>query len=225
MAVIETEVDVQAEQFVRNAQVMTLAVEEFRAIESRVIEAAQSKAPRYIKRGLLPPRQRLGLLLDAGAPFLELSTLCGYMQEEDTDGSAAGGSCIAGIGCVSGVNCMILVDDYLTKGGSITPLGSAKRQRMLHLALENKLPVICLAQSGGGNLKLLGDFFGPSGSGFARQARLSEQNIASEKLLADLEQVDFAEWASRFQLLQTSLQASLQTTSQILNLSLIDFLR
>ncbi len=177
MAVMETQVDATAEQFVRNAQVMTLAVEEFRGIESRVIEAAEHKAPRYIQRGLLPPRQRLGLLLDAGAPFLELSTLCGYMQEEDTDGSAAGGSCIAGIGYVAGVNCMVLVDDYLTKGGSITPLGSAKRQRMLQLALENKLPVICLAQSGGGNLKLLGDFFGPSGSGFARQARLSAAGI------------------------------------------------
>ena len=177
MAVIETQVNAQSEQFVRNAEVMALAVEEFRAIESRVIEAAEQKAPRYIKRGLLPPRQRLGLLLDAGAPFLELSTLCGYMQEEDADGSAAGGSCIAGIGYVAGVNCVVLVDDYLTKGGSITPLGSAKRQRMLHLALENKLPVICLAQSGGGNLKLLGDFFGPSGSGFARQARLSAAGI------------------------------------------------
>ncbi len=177
MAVIETQLDTQSEQFVRNAQVMGLAVDEFRAIESRVIEAAELKAPRYIQRGLVPPRQRLGLLLDAGAPFLELSTLCGYMQEEDVDGSGAGGSCIAGIGYVAGVSCMVLVDDYLTKGGSITALGSGKRQRMLHLALENKLPVICLAQSGGGNLKLLGDFFGPSGSGFARQARLSAAGI------------------------------------------------
>ncbi len=177
MAVIETQLDTQSGQFERNAEVMASAVDEFRAIERRVIDAAQAKAPRYIKRGLVPPRQRLGLLLDAGAPFLELSTLCGYMQEEDTDGSGAGGSCITGIGYVSGTRCMVMVDDYLTKGGSITPLGSSKRQRMLQLAMENKLPVICLAQSGGGNLKLLGDFFGPSGSGFARQARLSAAGI------------------------------------------------
>lgn len=177
MAVIDTQLDTQSEQFKRNAEVMATAVDEFRAIERRVIDTAQAKAPRYIKRGLVPPRQRLGLLLDSGAPFLELSTLCGYMQEEDTDGSGAGGSCITGIGYVSGARCMVMVDDYLTKGGSITPLGSSKRQRMLQLAMENKLPVICLAQSGGGNLKLLGDFFGPSGSGFARQARLSAAGI------------------------------------------------
>jgi geranyl-CoA carboxylase beta subunit len=177
MAILETQLDAQAEQFKHNASVMLQAVEEFRGIEQRVIDAAAAKAPRYIERGLLPPRQRLGLLLDAGAPFLELSTLCGYMQEEDTDGSGAGGSCITGIGMVADTLCMVMVDDYLTKGGSITPLGSAKRQRMLQLAMENKLPVICLAQSGGGNLKLLGDFFGPSGSGFARQARLSAAGI------------------------------------------------
>lgn len=177
MAVIETQLDSQSEQFKNNAQVMTAAVEEFRGIERRVIDAAEAKTPRYIKRGLVPPRERLSLLLDPGAPFLELSTLCGYMQEEDSDGSGAGGSCIAGIGYVCATRCIMIVDDYLTKGGSITPLGSAKRQRMLHLALENKLPVICLAQSGGGNLKLLGDFFGPSGSGFARQARLSAAGI------------------------------------------------
>ncbi len=177
MAVIESEVDTQSDNFKRNAEVMLDAVNEFRSIEQRVVQAAEVKAPRYRERGLLPPRERLSSLLDAGTPFLELSTLCGYMQEEDRDGSGAGGSCIAGIGYVAGVRAMVMVDDYLTKGGSITPLGSTKRQRMMRIAMENKLPVITLAQSGGGNLKLLGDFFGPSGSGFAIQAKLSAAGI------------------------------------------------
>lgn len=177
MAVIETQLDTQSEAYQQNFDVMTAAVEEFRGIERRVVEAAKAKAPRYIQKGLVPPRERLNLLLDAGAPFLELSTLCGYMQEEDTDGSAAGGSCIAGIGYVGGVRCIVMVDDYLTKGGSITELGSKKRRRMMELALDNKLPVVTLAQSGGGNLKLLGDWFAFSGAGFAQQARLSAAGI------------------------------------------------
>lgn len=98
MAVIESQIDTQSDAYQNNLKVMTAAVDEFRGIERRVIEAAQAKAPRYAKKGLLSPRERLNLLLDAGAPFLELSTLCGYMQDEDTDGSAAGGSYIAGIG-------------------------------------------------------------------------------------------------------------------------------
>lgn len=177
MSVFESSIDTGSEVFANNANVMQTAVDEFRGIEQRVIEAAEAKAPRYIKKGLLPPRERLNLLLDAGAPFLELSTLCGYMQEEDTDGSAAGGSCIAGIGFVGGVRVVALVDDYLTKGGSITELGSNKRRRLMQVALENKLPVIALAQSGGGNLKLLGDWFAFSGAGFAMQARLSAAGI------------------------------------------------
>ncbi len=177
MAVIESQLDTQSDAFKNNVKVMTAAVDEFRGIERRVIEAAQAKAPRYIKKGFIPPRERLSLLLDAGTPFLELSTLCGYMQEEDTDGSGAGGSCIAGIGYIAGVRCIVSVDDYLTKGGSITPLGGKKRGRMSALALKNKLPMVTLAQSGGGNLKLIGDFFGESAEGFAQQCRLSAAGI------------------------------------------------
>ncbi|MEH6517587.1 MAG: carboxyl transferase domain-containing protein [Halioglobus sp.] len=177
MALIETQLDVQTDAYKNNLKVMSAAVDEFRGIELRVIETAQAKAPRYIKKGLVPPRERLSLLLDPGSPFLELLTLCGYLQEEDTDGSGAGGGCIAGIGYISGIRCLVMVDDYLTKGGSITPLGGAKRRRMLRIAMENKLPLIALAQSGGGNLKLLGEFFGPSGASFADQCRLSAAGI------------------------------------------------
>ena len=177
MATFETEIDPNSASYKANYDVMTAAVDEFRAIERLVIDKATEKAPRYIKRGLLPPRERLTRLLDSGAPFLELSTLCGYMQQGDKDGSGAGGSCIVGIGYVSGVRSMIMVDDYLTKGGTITELAGKKRRRMMDLALENKLPLITLAQSGGGDLKSLGDWFGPSGGGFAMQAKLSAAGI------------------------------------------------
>ena len=177
MAAIESQLDAQSDAFKNNVEVMTCAVDEFRGIERRVIETAQAKAPRYVKKGFITPRERLSLLLDAGAPFLELSTLCGYMQEEDVDGSGAGGSCITGVGYIAGVRCMVSVDDYLTKGGSITPLGGKKRLRMATLAMENKLPLITLAQSGGGNLKLIGDFFGESAQSFAQQCRLSAAGI------------------------------------------------
>lgn len=177
MAVIESQLDTQSDAFKNNLQVMSAAVDEFRGIERRVIEAAQAKAPRYIKKGLIPPRERLNLLLDAGAPFLELSTLCGYMQDEDTDGSGAGGSYIAGIGYINGVRCVVAVDDYLTKGGSIGPMGGKKRNRVLDIAMQNKLPMVNLSQSGGGNLKLIGNNFGESGEMFARQCRLSAAGI------------------------------------------------
>jgi len=177
MAIIESEIDSQSAQFKSNWQEMYNSVLEFKDIELKVIKTAEAKAPRYIKRGLLPPRERLATLIDLATPFIELSTLCGYMQNDDTDGSAAGGGCITGIGYVSGVRCMIMVDDYLTKGGTISTLGSEKRKRMLTIALEHKLPVVTLAQSGGGNLKELGNWFGYSGSAFFLQSKLSAAGI------------------------------------------------
>jgi flagellar hook-associated protein 3 FlgL len=59
----------------------------------------------------------------------------------------------------------------------------------------------------------------------SRQARLEDQNITAKELLSKIEDTDFTAAISEFSLLQTSLQASLQTTGQVLNLSLIDFLR
>ncbi|MEC8444366.1 MAG: carboxyl transferase domain-containing protein, partial [Pseudomonadota bacterium] len=88
-----------------------------------------------------------------------------------------GGSYIAGIGYIGGVRCVVAVDDYLTKGGSIGPTGGKKRNRVMDIAMENKLPMVNLSQSGGGNLKLIGDTFGESGEMFARQCRLSAAGI------------------------------------------------
>jgi len=58
----------------------------------------------------------------------------------------------------------------------------------------------------------------------SRQNRLEEQNIATKSLLSSLEDTDFTDAITRFQTLQTALQASLQSSSKILNLSLLDFL-
>jgi flagellar hook-associated protein 3 FlgL len=58
----------------------------------------------------------------------------------------------------------------------------------------------------------------------SRQQRLADQNVATTALLSSLEDVDFTEAIARFQTLQTALQASLQTSARMLDLSLMDFL-
>jgi flagellin-like hook-associated protein FlgL len=59
----------------------------------------------------------------------------------------------------------------------------------------------------------------------SRQERLADQDVATRALLSSIEDTDFVDAIARFQTLQTALQASLQTTGQTLNLSLLDFLR
>lgn len=58
----------------------------------------------------------------------------------------------------------------------------------------------------------------------ARHNRLEDENLATKGLLSNLQDTDFTDAISRFQTLQTALQASLQTTASMLNLSLLDFL-
>ena len=177
MAQFESEIDTHADSFRCNTEAMQAAIDEFRGVENAVLQRAEARAPRYQERGYMPPRERLSRLLDPGAPFLELSSLCGYLQDQDTDGSFAGGSVIAGIGFIEGTRCAVMIDDYLTKGGIITRFGGEKRMLMQRLSMVEKLPLVTLAQSGGGNLTTAGDGFGPSGVIFANQCRLSAAGI------------------------------------------------
>ncbi len=177
MAIFESQLDEHSDSFKANAELMQAAVTEFRGIEQIVLDRAEAKAPTYEKRGYMRPRERLSQLLDPGARWLELSSLCCYLQDQDKDGSFAGGSVIAGIGFIEGTRCLVLVDDFLTKGGTITRLGGEKRKRMQSICMREKLPLVALAQSGGGDLTALGATFGPSGEGFANQCRLSAMGI------------------------------------------------
>jgi geranyl-CoA carboxylase beta subunit len=177
MATFDSEIDTHSESFAGNTETMQAAIDEFRGVEHAVLQRAEAKVAAYEKRGYMPPRERLSQLLDPGAAFLELSSLCGYMQDQDKDGTFAGGSVIAGIGFIAGTRCAVMIDDFLTKGGIITRLGGEKRVRMQHLSMSEKIPLVTLAQSGGGNLTTLGDTFGPSGVIFANQCRLSAAGI------------------------------------------------
>ena len=58
----------------------------------------------------------------------------------------------------------------------------------------------------------------------ARQATNEAAVFATQQLLSELRDLDYAEAATRFQLAQTALQATLAAGSQSLNLSLLDYL-
>ena len=58
----------------------------------------------------------------------------------------------------------------------------------------------------------------------SRLGRMEDQNLSARSLLSGLEDADLDEVISRFQTLQTALQANYLATSKILDLSLLDFL-
>ncbi|WP_286267346.1 acyl-CoA carboxylase subunit beta [Thalassotalea atypica] len=177
MPILASSIDTNSLEFLESRNAMTKAIDCFRDIENKVIEKAEHVRVRFEKKGILLPRERLNLLLDQGSVFLELSSLAGFMMYDDTDGTGAGAGVISGIGYVSGVRCLIIVDNFAIKGGTITPIGLQKKLRLQQIALENKLPIVSLAQSGGANLTYAAETFVQGGRGFANQARLSAAGI------------------------------------------------
>lgn len=137
-----------------NTEAMLSLLAKVRQVESDTRAVSAAAKPRFDKRKQLLPVDRVALLLDRGAPFLELSTLAGYgMKPADAAGRmTAGGGLIAGIGFVSGVRCMVVVSDSGIDAGAFQPKGLEKLLRAQEIALQNKLPFVQLVESAGGNL-------------------------------------------------------------------------
>ena len=125
------------------------------------------------------PRARLACLLDAGAPWLELSSVAGYgLDQADLSASVPGAGMICGIGFVSNTRVMVNVSDSGIDAGAIQSKGLDKILRAQELALENRLPYIQLIESAGANLlKYKVDDFVQGGKLFYNLARLSAAGL------------------------------------------------
>jgi geranyl-CoA carboxylase beta subunit len=177
MAIIETNIDNQSPAFKENYYDFREIIAELRTIEKSVRSSEEKSRSKFEKRGKLLPRERLNLLLDQDSSFIELCGLAGFKMYDDKDGSTAGGGFIAGIGYVAGVRCIVQLNNSAIKGGTISPSGLEKTLRIQQIALENRLPLITLAESGGANLNYATDVFVPGARAFANQARLSAAGI------------------------------------------------
>jgi 3-methylcrotonyl-CoA carboxylase beta subunit len=137
-------------------------------------EEARAK---HTARGKLLARDRIDLLIDPGAPFLELSALAAYGLY---GGDVHSASLITGIGRVSGRECMIIANDATIKGGTYYPMTVKKHLRAQDIARENHLPCIYLVDSGGAFLPLQDEIFPDErhfGRIFCNQARMSALGI------------------------------------------------
>ncbi|MGH9055888.1 MAG: acyl-CoA carboxylase subunit beta [Acidimicrobiales bacterium] len=150
--VLPSAVDPRSEAFVSNRGAMLGLLAEMDALLHQAAEGGGPGATeRHRKRGKLPVRERVALLLDPDSPFLELSPLAGYKTDY-----AVGGGMILGIGVVEGTECVILGNDPTDLGGAMTALSIRKLMRALEVARENRMPYIQLVESAGGDLRGLG---------------------------------------------------------------------
>ncbi|MEL6404503.1 MAG: carboxyl transferase domain-containing protein [Chloroflexota bacterium] len=163
---VNTNSDDYKAQYTHNCDLMETLAERQQAVR----EAGKRGTERMLKRGKIPARERVELLLDPDTPFLELSTLAANgMYDDETPGAGV----ITGIGIVNGVECMISANNPAIKGGTSYPLTVDKSLRAQEVARVNGLPTIYLVESGGANLPHQAELFVKGGRGFANQAQMS----------------------------------------------------
>ncbi|WP_254716859.1 acyl-CoA carboxylase subunit beta [Actinomadura sp. WMMB 499] len=133
---------------------------------------------RHRGRGKLLARERIELLLDRDSPFLELSPLAAWGSD-----FAVGAGVVTGIGVVEGVECVIVANDPTVRGGASNPWTVKKSFRASDIALENRLPVMNLVESGGADLPSQKEIFIPGGRMFRDLTRLSAAGIPTIALV------------------------------------------
>jgi 3-methylcrotonyl-CoA carboxylase beta subunit len=178
MPVLESKVDRKSAEFGGNDAAMRTLVGELRARQTRIAQGGGEAArARHVARGKLLPRDRVEMLLDAGAPFLELSPLAAFGMYGD---ESPGAGIITGIGRIAGRECMVVCNDPTVKGGTYYPITIKKHLRAQRIAEENRLPCVYLVDSGGAHLPSQDEVF-PDADHFGRiffnQANMSAAAI------------------------------------------------
>ena len=176
---LATDIDPSSESFRANAAANRQLARQLG--EARALARAGGGAralERHQTLGKLFVRERVGRLLDPGAPFLELSPLAAHGVYDD---EAPGAGLVTGVGRVSGREVVIVANDATVKGGTYYPLTVKKHLRAQEVAMANHLPSIYLVDSGGAFLPLQAEVF-PDRDHFGRifynQARMSAAGLA-----------------------------------------------
>jgi len=179
MTVLDSAIDTRAPEFLTNAAAMAEHIAALDELLARaIVGGGDMYVARHHSRGKLLARERIELLLDRDAPYLELSPIAGADTEY-----RIGAGVVTGIGVIEGVECVIVASDPTDKGGAINPIGLAKGLRALEIAAQNSLPVLYLVESAGGDLPRQIDVFLPGGKTFRELTRLSAAGIPTIALV------------------------------------------
>ena len=169
VTVVRTTLDARSPDVAQRREAMLEKLAELDAAHATTVSAGGAKyVERHHRRGKLLGRERIELLLDRDAPFLELSPLAGWGSDFHV-----GGSIVTGVGVIEGVECAILAHEPTVRGGTGNPYSVKKLTRLYDIAVENRLPLVCLVESGGADLPTQSEIFVPGGRQFADLAQAS----------------------------------------------------
>lgn len=177
MAIIESKISTNSEDFKDNKNAMMGLVETLRQKLKEASSGGEASVKKHKARGKLTARERIDKLIDSGSQFLEFSQLAAFDMYE---GQAPGAGVVTGIGVIEGKECVIVANDATVKGGTYFPMTVKKHLRAQEIAMENNLPCLYLVDSGGAFLPLQAEVF-PDRDHFGRifynQAQMSAAGI------------------------------------------------
>jgi len=124
----------------------------------------RERIARQHAQGKLTARERVDLLTDEGAPWVELGLL---MAHDLYDGQAPGAGVVTGVGRVAGREVVVVANDATVKAGSWWPETITKILRAQEVAMRCRIPILYLVDSAGVNLPYQGGVF-PGQYGAAR---------------------------------------------------------
>ncbi len=155
---------------VDNTEAVRALVGEVEAQEAAIRQGGGTKAAEAQRaKGRLTARERIALLVDEGAEWMELGLWAAHGMYEEW-GGAPGAGVVAGIGRVCGRLCMIVANDATVKAGAFFPMSAKKVLRAQAIALENRIPTLYLVDSSGVFLPLQEEVF-PDQDDFGRVFR------------------------------------------------------
>jgi len=178
MAVIESTVDTQSDEYKQNqASMQELVADLQQELKKARDERSQKSLDRLKETGKLTVQKKMDLLLDRNTPFLEIAPLA---AKDMYDGKIHGAGVRAGIGVIHGREVLISANDATVKGGSVYPMGVKKSLRLQTISMENNLPFVSLMDSAGAYLPLQSEIFPDFDDGgriFYNQAMMSKMGI------------------------------------------------
>jgi acetyl-CoA carboxylase carboxyltransferase component len=173
MPVLPSTINPASEEFRANERALLAAIE---LVNEQLAESRAGGGEHYVERhrqrDKLLARDRIELLVDRDSAFLELAALAAWGTDYHV-----GASSIVGIGVVEGVECLISAHDPTVRGGAMNPWSFKKAARAADIALENRLPVVNLVESGGADLPAQAELFIPGGRAFRDITRSSAAGV------------------------------------------------
>ena len=123
-------------------------------LHEAVVASEEKAHQRQHAKGKLTARERISLLLDTGS-FVELDEFVRHRSQgfglDDT--RPYGDSVVTGLGTIHGRQVAVFSQDFTVFGGSLGEVAGEKIIKVMDFALETKVPIIGILDSGGARIQ------------------------------------------------------------------------